>query len=114
MGFTSERSGANVEHLGIVYNPEPGNNSSAFRKSIDEIANKVGITSIETPSGDSSDIDHLIRSFEMRRMVDLFFYRMRLRRFGALRLLRWLRGASCPQPIRFASSARPMALCHTG
>ena len=49
----------------------------------------------------------------MSRMVDLFFYRMRLRRFGALRLLRWLRGASCPQPIRFASSARPMASCHT-
>jgi hypothetical protein len=28
----------NVEHIGIVYNPEPGNNSSAFRKSIDEVA----------------------------------------------------------------------------
>ena len=28
----------NVEHIGIVYNPEPGNNSSAFRKSIDEAA----------------------------------------------------------------------------
>jgi len=25
----------NVKHIGIVYNPEPGNNSSAFRKSID-------------------------------------------------------------------------------
>src|SRR3984893_7165879 len=52
----------NVEHIGIVYNPEPGNNSSAFRKSIDEIVNKVGIVSVETPSGDSSDIDRLIRS----------------------------------------------------
>src|SRR6516165_8684273 len=30
----------NVEHLGIVYNPEPGNNSEAFRKSIDEAAKK--------------------------------------------------------------------------
>jgi putative ABC transport system substrate-binding protein len=54
----------NVEHIGIVYNPEPGNNSSAFRKSIDEVANKVGIASIETPSGDSSDIDRLIRSLK--------------------------------------------------
>jgi putative tryptophan/tyrosine transport system substrate-binding protein len=26
----------NIEHIGIVYNPEPGNNSQAFRKSIDE------------------------------------------------------------------------------
>ena len=54
----------NVEHIGVVYNPEPGNNSSAFRKSIDEVASKVGIASIETPSGDSSDIDRLIRSLK--------------------------------------------------
>jgi putative ABC transport system substrate-binding protein len=54
----------NVEHIGIVYNPEPGNNSFAFRQSIDEIANKVGIVSILTPSGDSSDIDRLILSLK--------------------------------------------------
>ena len=53
-----------VEHIGLVYNPEPGNNSVAFRKSIDEVANKIGIASIETPSGDSSDIDRLIRSLK--------------------------------------------------
>jgi putative ABC transport system substrate-binding protein len=53
-----------VEHIGIVYNPEPGNNSVAFRKSIDEVANKIGIASIETPIGDSSDIDRLIRSLK--------------------------------------------------
>jgi putative ABC transport system substrate-binding protein len=53
-----------VEHIGIVYNPEPGNNSVAFRKSIDEVVNKIGIASIETPSGDSSDIDRLIRSLK--------------------------------------------------
>ena len=47
-----------------MYNPEPGNNSSAFRKSIDEVANKVGIVSVEAPSGDSSDIDRLIRSLK--------------------------------------------------
>ena len=54
----------NVAHIGIVYNPEPGNNSSMFRKSIDDVASKVGIASIETPSGDSSDIDRLIRSLK--------------------------------------------------
>jgi len=63
----------NVEHLGIVYNPEPGNNSSAFRKSIDEVANKVGITSIQTPSGDSSDIDRLIRSLKNEPNSGLIF-----------------------------------------
>jgi putative tryptophan/tyrosine transport system substrate-binding protein len=51
-----------VEHIGLVYNPEPGNNSAAFRKSIAEVSNKVRVASIETPSGDASDIDRLIRS----------------------------------------------------
>src|SRR5215213_1637394 len=63
----------NVEHLGIVYNPEPGNNSSAFRKSIDQVANKVGITSIETPRGDSSDIERLIRSLKDESNSGLIF-----------------------------------------
>jgi putative tryptophan/tyrosine transport system substrate-binding protein len=63
----------NVEHIGIVYNPEPGNNSSAFRKSIDEVANKLAIASIETPSGDSSDIDRLIRSLKDEPNSGLIF-----------------------------------------
>ena len=54
----------NVEHLGIVYNPEPGNNSEAFRKSIYEASKQLEIISIETPSDDSSDIDRLIRSLK--------------------------------------------------
>jgi putative tryptophan/tyrosine transport system substrate-binding protein len=63
----------NVEHIGIVYNPEPGNNSSAFRKSIDEVASQVGIVSIKTPSGDSSDIDRLIRSLKDEPNSGLIF-----------------------------------------
>ena len=63
----------NVEHIGIVYNPEAGNNSSAFRKSIDEVASNVGIASIETPSGDSSDIDRLIRSLKNEPNCGLIF-----------------------------------------
>lgn len=62
-----------VEHLGIVYNPEPGNNSSAFRKSIDDVASKVGIASIETPNGDSSDIDRLIRALRDKPNSALIF-----------------------------------------
>ena len=56
-----------------MYNPEPGNNSSAFRKSIDEVANKVGIVSVEAPSGDSSDIDRLIRSLKNEPNSGLVF-----------------------------------------
>ena len=63
----------NVEHIGIVYNPEPGNNSSAFRKSIDEVASKLGIVSVETPSGDSSDIDRLIHSLKDEPNSGLIF-----------------------------------------
>jgi putative ABC transport system substrate-binding protein len=63
----------NVDHIGLVYNPEPGNNSSAFRESIEKVANKVGIASIETPSGDSSDIDHLIRSLKNKPNSGLIF-----------------------------------------
>lgn len=66
-------SASKLEQMGIVYNPEPGNNSSAFRKSIDEVASKVGIASIVTPSGDSSDIDRLIRSLKDRPNSGLVF-----------------------------------------
>jgi putative tryptophan/tyrosine transport system substrate-binding protein len=62
-----------VEHIGLVYNPEPGNNSKAFRESIEKVANKVGIASIETPSGDSSDIDRLIRSLKDKPNSGLIF-----------------------------------------
>lgn len=63
----------NIKHIGIVYNPEPGNNSAAFRKSIDEVANKVGIESIEAPKGDASDIDRLIRSLKDKPKSGLIF-----------------------------------------
>jgi putative ABC transport system substrate-binding protein len=63
----------NVKNIGIVYNPEPGNNSSAWRKSIDEVAGKLGIASIVTPRGDSSDIDRLIRSLKDQSKNGLIF-----------------------------------------
>ena len=104
----------NVEHIGIVYNPEPGNNSSAFRKSIDEVASKVGIASIETPSGDSSDIDRLIRSLKDEPNSGLIFLPDAITLPGVFRSLRWLRSAGCQRSTRFAPSARPVASCRTG
>jgi putative tryptophan/tyrosine transport system substrate-binding protein len=62
-----------TEHIGLVYNPEPGNNSRAFRTSMDEVASNLRIASIETPSGDSSDIDRLIHSFEAKPNSGLIF-----------------------------------------
>ena len=54
----------NVEHIGLVYNPEPGNNSAAFHEAIGDVAKGLGITSIETPTGDASDMDRLIHSLK--------------------------------------------------
>jgi putative ABC transport system substrate-binding protein len=62
-----------VGHIGIVYNPEPGNNSGAFRKSIDEVSSRVGIASIETPNGDSSDIERLVRALRDKPNSGLIF-----------------------------------------
>jgi putative tryptophan/tyrosine transport system substrate-binding protein len=73
MGSLIKDVAPNVEHIGIVYNPEPGNNSSVFRNSIDEVANKVGIASIEAPRGDSSDIARLIRSLSNKPNSGLIF-----------------------------------------
>jgi putative tryptophan/tyrosine transport system substrate-binding protein len=62
-----------TEHIGVVYNPEPGNNSAAFRDSIDQIAKSSGITSVNTPSGDSSGIDRLIDSLKDKPNSGLIF-----------------------------------------
>ena len=62
-----------IEHIGLVYNPEPGNNSAAFRESIDEVANTSGIVSVDSPAGDSSDIERLIISLKDRPRSGLIF-----------------------------------------
>ena len=63
----------NVEHIGIMYNPEPGNNSAKFHDSIYDAAKQAGIASIETPSGASSDIDRLIRALKDKPNSGLIF-----------------------------------------
>jgi putative ABC transport system substrate-binding protein len=62
-----------VVRLGLVYNPEPGNNSAAFRASIDAVAKSTGITSIDAPVGDSSSIEHLILSLKDKPNSGLIF-----------------------------------------
>jgi putative tryptophan/tyrosine transport system substrate-binding protein len=62
-----------TERLGIVYNPEPGNNSAAFRESIDEVAKTLGIVSVETPAGDRGGIERLIFSLKDKPNSGLIF-----------------------------------------
>jgi ABC-type uncharacterized transport system substrate-binding protein len=62
-----------IRRIGLVYNPEPGNNAAAFRRSIDEAASISGIVSVEAPSGDSSDIERLILSLKEKPNSGLVF-----------------------------------------
>ena len=62
-----------IQRIGLVYNPEPGNNAAAFRESIDQIAGKSGIVAVEAPSGDSSDIERLILSLKEKPHSGLVF-----------------------------------------
>jgi putative ABC transport system substrate-binding protein len=62
-----------IQCIGLVYNPEPGNNAAAFRKSIDETAGTSGIVSVEEPSGGSSDIERLILSLKEKPNSGLIF-----------------------------------------
>ena len=63
----------NIEHIGLVYNPEPGNNSAAFHEAIGDVAKRLGIVSIEMPVGDASDIDRLVRSLKDKPKSGLIF-----------------------------------------
>jgi len=63
----------NIRHIGLVYNPEPGNNAAAFRESIDKTAGASGIVSVEAPSGGESDIERLIVSFKEKPDSGLIF-----------------------------------------
>jgi putative ABC transport system substrate-binding protein len=91
----------NVEHIGIVYNPEPGNNSWAFRKSIDAEASNLGIASIETPSGDSSDIDRLIRSLKDKPNSGLIFLPDAITHFQRVRISALV--TQCRLPVIYPS-----------
>jgi putative ABC transport system substrate-binding protein len=62
-----------VDRLGVIYNPEPGNNAAAFRVSIDEVAKRTGIRSIETPQADMAGIEHLIFSMKGEANCGLVF-----------------------------------------
>ena len=91
-----------VQHIGIVYNPEPGNNSRMFRKSIDDVAGNLGIASIETPSGDSSDIDRLIRSLGDKPKSGLIFLPDAITSFQRVRITALVAQSALPAvyPLR--------------
>jgi putative ABC transport system substrate-binding protein len=63
----------NVDRIGLIYNPEPGNNAASFRKAIDDVASNLGITSVEEPTGAAADIERLILSLSAKANAGLIF-----------------------------------------
>jgi ABC-type uncharacterized transport system substrate-binding protein len=49
-----------VEHVGLLFNPEPGNNANSFAKPIEVAALSLGIKSIVRPKSDSKEIEQII------------------------------------------------------
>lgn len=49
-----------VETVGLMFNPEPSNNSASFADPIQAVAPSLGIKSVVRPNGDSADIERLI------------------------------------------------------
>jgi ABC-type uncharacterized transport system substrate-binding protein len=51
-----------VEHVGLLFNPEPGNNADSFAKPIEVAALSLGIKSIVRPQSDSKEIEPIIQA----------------------------------------------------
>lgn len=49
-----------IEGLGVIFNPEPGNNSMGFLRAIESAAPSFAIKRIVTPHGNSADIERTI------------------------------------------------------
>jgi putative ABC transport system substrate-binding protein len=49
-----------LDHVALIFNPEPGNNSASFRVAVDAVTPALGIKSVESPVGSSADIERLI------------------------------------------------------
>lgn len=63
----------NVENVGLIYNPEPGNNSASFAGPIEAAAPSLGVKSILRPVGDSAGIGRLILTLSEKPDSGLIF-----------------------------------------
>jgi putative ABC transport system substrate-binding protein len=63
----------NVENVGLIYNPEPGNNSASFAGPIEATASPMGVKSIQRPIGDSAAIERLILTLSEKPNSGLIF-----------------------------------------
>jgi len=49
-----------IEDVGVIFNPEPGNNSGSFLRAIESAAPSLAIKRIDTPHTNSADIERTI------------------------------------------------------
>ena len=63
----------NVENVGLIFNPEPGNNSASFAAPIEAAAPSLGVKSILRPVGDSAGIERLILTLSEKPNSGLIF-----------------------------------------
>jgi putative tryptophan/tyrosine transport system substrate-binding protein len=63
----------NIENIGLIYNPEPGNNSASFAGPIEAAAPSLGVKSILRPVGDSAGIERLILTLSEKPDSGLIF-----------------------------------------
>jgi putative ABC transport system substrate-binding protein len=63
----------NVESIGLIFNPEPGNNSASFAGPIEAAPPSLGVRSITSPVGDSAEIERLIMALSEKPNSGLIF-----------------------------------------
>jgi putative ABC transport system substrate-binding protein len=63
----------NIENVGLMFNPEPGNNSASFAGPIEAAAPSLGVKSIARPVGDSAEIERLILALSEKPNSGLIF-----------------------------------------
>jgi putative ABC transport system substrate-binding protein len=63
----------NLENVGLMFNPEPGNNSASFAQPIEAAAPSLGVKSIVSPVGDSAEIERLISTLGEKANSGLIF-----------------------------------------
>jgi ABC-type uncharacterized transport system substrate-binding protein len=63
----------NVEHVGLLFNPETGNNAAAFVRPIELAAPSFGVKSIVSPQKESAEIDRIILAQSQVKNSGLIF-----------------------------------------
>jgi putative ABC transport system substrate-binding protein len=62
-----------IENVGLIYNPEPGNNLASFAGPIEAVAPSLGVKSITKPVGDSTGIERVISTLGEKPNSGLIF-----------------------------------------